>query len=386
MAGVEFYRHALGSEEVESIVETLHSLFLTLGPRTAEFERCFATFMGSEHAVGTNSCSAGLVLALRALDIGPGDEVITTPMTFVSTPNAVLHVGANVVFVDVERRTGLIDPAAVERAITARTRAILPVHLYGQMADMRAIAAIARRNDLRVVEDAAHAVEAERDGVKPGQLADMAVFSFYATKNLTSGDGGAIALHSTALAERLRRLRNHGITKDAATRYGQSYRHWDMLELGYKAAMNDLDAALLIPQLSRVRERWQRRCQLVARYRQLLANEPRVELIEPAGESAHHLFAIKVAPETRDPLLAELGARGIGCAVNYRSVHTLSYFEKLGHRRDDYPQAADFGERTLTLPLWPDMPLASVDTAVAELRASLDALDAPRTFAESCHG
>ena len=372
MSGVEFYRHALGAEEAESIALTLRSVFLTLGPRTAEFERRFAEYLEVEHVIGTNSCSAGLLIALAAFGIGPGDEVITTPMTFVATATAILHLGATPIFADIEPETGLIDPLEIERRLSPRTRAILPVHLYGQMADMRAIREIARRHDLFVIEDAAHAVESERDGVRPGQLGDAAVFSFYATKNLTSGDGGAVAVHSSEIAERLRRLRNHGITKDAATRYGQHYRHWDMLELGYKAAMNDLDAALLLPQIDKVEARREQRGRLVERYRENLAGQPQIEQIRPVGKSAHHLYTVQVPAELRDALLSGLGQRGIGCAVNYRSLHTLSYFaERLRAERDDYPRAALFGERTLTLPLWPDLPLERVDRAS---QALLDAI------------
>jgi dTDP-4-amino-4,6-dideoxygalactose transaminase len=372
MSGVEFYRHALGVEEEESIALTLRSLFLTLGPRTAEFEQRFARYLEVEHVVGTNSCSAGLLIALAAFGIGPGDEVITTPMTFVATANAILHLGATPVFADVDPSSGLIDPVEVERRISERTRAVLPVHLYGQMADMRAIRELARQHDLFVIEDAAHAVEAARDGLRPGQLGDAAVFSFYATKNLTAGDGGAVAVRSSEIAERLRRLRNHGITKDAATRYGQQYRHWDMLELGYKAAMNDLDAALLLPQLDKIEARRQRRCELVERYRRNLSAEPLVAQVGSVGQSAHHLYTVQVPGELRDRLLAGLGERGVGCAVNYRSLHTLSYFRaRLHTERDDFPHAARFGEQTLTLPLWPDMPFDSVDRACEALISAL---------------
>ena len=372
---VEFYRHALGAREAESVAETLRSVFLTLGPRTAEFERRFADLLDAEECVGTTSCSMGLLLALVAFGIGPGDEVITSPMTFAATSNAILHAGATPVFADAEPETGLIDPVEIERKIGPKTRAILPVHLYGQMADMRAIRELARRQDLRVIEDAAHAVESERDGVRPGHLGDAAVFSFYATKNLTSGDGGAIVVQAPEVAVKLRRLRNHGITKDAATRYGQHYRHWDMLELGYKAAMNDLDAALLLPQLDEVAARRDRRAALVARYRENLAELEGVEQIRAVGKSAHHLYPVLVPAPLRDAVLAGLGERGVGCAVNYRSVHTLSYYaERFHFRREDFPRSAAFGERTVTLPLWPDLPFEQVDRACSALREVLAGL------------
>src|SRR5215472_16299341 len=229
---VEFYQHQLGEEEAASWRRVLSTLFLTLGPQVAAFEEELARFLvrGREDAappsvVGTNSCSMGLVLALRALDVGPGDEVITTPMTFASTTNAVLHVGARPKLVDVEPATGLLDPAAVRAAVGEHTVGILPVHLYGQLADMKALRTIADQHGLFLVEDSAHGVEMERDWVRPGD---------------------------PRLADRLRRLRNHGVSKAAADRHGGSYRHWDLVELGYKAILTDLDAALLRPQLGHI--------------------------------------------------------------------------------------------------------------------------------------
>src|SRR2546426_767275 len=236
---VEFYRHQLGEEEAAAFEREMGG-FLVRGRRGAE----------APTVVGTNSCSMGLLIALRALDVGPGDEVITTPLTFASTAHAVLLAGATPVLVDVEPTTGLIDPDCVRAAIGPRTRGILPVHLYGQLADMRALRRIADDRGLVIVEDSAHGVEMERDGVRPGELGDAAVFSFYATKNITCGDGGAIVTRRRDLAERLRRLRNHGMSRAATERHGEPYRHWDIVELGYKANLTDLQAALLRPQLA----------------------------------------------------------------------------------------------------------------------------------------
>ena len=365
---VEFYRHCLGEREFASVRETLSSIFITLGPRVGEFERAFAEYLGIEHVVGLSSCSTAMVLALRALGVGPGDEVITTPMTFVATPNAALQVGATPVFADVEPKTGLIDPDAVQKAITPRTRAILPVSLYGQLTDVRRLREIADQHGLFLIEDAAHAVETRHDGARTGSHSHAAAFSFYATKNLTCGDGGALAVHDEGLARRLRSLRNHGITKDAATRYGQAYTHWDMVELGYKAALTDVQAAILLPQLEHLERRRERRQALVERYERELAGHPQVELVERSGISAHHLFAVLVPAELRDRVLAGLGRRQIGCAVNYRSVHTLSYFrDRFGFERDAFPHAAAFGERTVTLPLWPDLPPDDVSVVVGAL-------------------
>jgi len=369
---VEFFRHTLGAAELASVKETLDSVFLTLGPRVGVFEKRLAEYLEVEDVVGLSSCSMALILALRVAGIGPGHEVITTPMTFVATPNSVLQVGATPVFVDIEAQTGLIDPARVEAAITPRTRAVLSVDLYGQLADLRALRQIADRHGLVLIDDAAHALEAERDGARVAHLADLTAFSFYATKNLTCGDGGALAVRDTRLADQLRRLRNHGITKDAASRYGRGYTHWDMVELGYKAAMTDIEAALLLPQLDRIDEQRERREMLVQRYERQFAGSTAVQLVPRVGRSAHHLFALLVPAALRDAALTGLGRRKIGCTVNYRSVHTLRYFrEAFGIPREALPVASEFGDRTLSLPLWPNLPPGDVDVVVEGLEAAL---------------
>jgi dTDP-4-amino-4,6-dideoxygalactose transaminase len=369
---VEFYKHDLGEAEIASVRQTVGSLFLTLGPRVREFEEAFGAYLGQPHVVGVSSCSMGLVLVLAAHGVGPGDEVITTPMTFAATPNAALVVGAVPVFADVERATGLLDVDAVEAAITPRTRAVVAVHLYGQLAEMRGLRALCDRHGLLLVEDAAHCIEGERDGVRVGQLGDAVVFSFYATKTMTSGDGGAIALRDGAIADKLRRLRHHGTTKSAAERHGGSYQHWDMVELGYKAALTDIQAALLLPQIPRLDARRTRRQALVERYYRALRGHGDIELLSCSGRSGHHLMTALVPASWRDRCLVRMSERGIGVAVNYRAVHTLSYYrDRFGFRREAYPVAAEIGDRTLSLPLWPAMTDAQVDRSAAVLCETL---------------
>ncbi|HEY8041334.1 MAG TPA: DegT/DnrJ/EryC1/StrS family aminotransferase [Polyangiaceae bacterium] len=381
---VEFYRHQLGEEEAASWRRVLETLFLTLGPQVAAFEEDLGKFLvrGREgatppHVVGTSCCSMGLLLALRALGVGPGDEVITTPMTFASTTNAIMHLGARPKLVDVEPATGLLDPAAVRAAVGERTVGILPVHLYGQLADMRALRAVADARGLFIVEDAAHGIEMERDGVRPGELGDAAVFSFYATKNLTSGDGGAVTTRDAKVAERLRRLRNHGVSKAATERHGGLYAHWDLVELGYKANLTDLDAALLRPQLAHVEDKRALREQVARRYESLLRERvpemagppPTVHgvpwLVEPRGRSSHHLFTMHTRPGERDAMLSRLGAAGIGTAVNYRAIHGLTYLvEALGIPRGALPVAEEIGDRTISLPMYPTLTAAQQDRVV----------------------
>ncbi len=362
---VDFYRHCLGEEELASFQKTLGSLFHTTGPVCAEFEERFADYLGVERVVTVASCTAGLELCLMALDIGPGDEVITTPLTFMATANACLQVGARPVFVDVEPATGLIDPELVEEAITPRTRAIMPVHLYGQLCDMKRLRAIADARGLEIIADSAHAVEARRQGVGSAQLVEASCYSFYATKNLACGEGGAVATPSPELAQRLKRLRLHGMSRGAADRYHGRFQHYDMLELGRKANLSDLLASLLLPQLPRLEERLQRREAICRRYAQALTGLPGLELLEdpPHSRSARHLFTILVP--RRDRFLQELQAEGIGVAVNYRPVHLLDYYRRrLGYAPGDFPRAEDIGRRTLTLPLYPDLQDEEVELVI----------------------
>jgi dTDP-4-amino-4,6-dideoxygalactose transaminase len=375
---VEFYRHHLGSDELRSVRRVLDSTFLTTGPRAAEFERRFADYLEVPYAVGVSSCTDALVLTLAALDVGPGDEVITTPMSFVATANAIVLRGATPVFADVDPVTGNLDPEAVKGALSSRTRAVLPVHLYGQLCDMKALRAVVAGRDIAIVEDAAHAVEGRRDGYGPGQLGDAACFSFYATKNLSAGEGGAVATRHGELAERIRRLRLHGLDKEAADRYhDRSYRHWDMVELGYKANLSDIQAALLLPQLDRIEERLRRRQEIASRYEE--AFEPLDGLdfpaIDASARSARHLFTLWLPDGRRDHFLHHMGTRDIGVAVNYRPIHLSSYYRgRFGFSSGAFPHAEEIGRRTTSIPMYPlltDAEVGRVIEAVEEYMAEV---------------
>ncbi|MEK6808484.1 MAG: DegT/DnrJ/EryC1/StrS family aminotransferase, partial [Nanoarchaeota archaeon] len=295
-----------------------------------------------------------LHLSLLALGIGNGDEVITTPMTFIATATSILHAGAKPVFVDVEKDTGLIDVNKIEKAITPRTKAIIPVHLYGTMVDMAAIKNIADKYKLNIIEDCAHCIEGERDGIKPGQLSDAACYSFYATKNLTCGEGGAVATNNSELAAKLKILRLHGMSKDAVNRYIGKYQHWDMLLLGWKYNMSDISAALLVEQVDRLDKYWQRRGEVWGRYTEGLSDINGIEIPEIKGKSAMHLYTIWVDPERRDDILHKIQDKGIGAAINYRAIHTLAYFrENFSFKPDDFPAADLIGRRTISLPFYP---------------------------------
>lgn len=362
---IEFYRHNIEKSDIQKVVEVLHSIFLTTGPVTAEFERKFAEYIGLKEVIGVNSCTAALHLSLLALGIGKGDEVITTPMTFIATATSILHAGAKPVFVDVEDDTGLIDVKKIENVITSHTKAIIPVHLYGSMVDMIAIRNIADRYNLKVVEDCAHCIEGERDGIRPGQLGDTACYSFYATKNLTCGEGGAIATNNSKLAAKLKMLRTHGMSNDASSRYTGKYQHWDMLSLGWKYNMSDISASLLVEQIDRLDKYWQRRQEICAIYNERLEHIPCVRIPDIRGKSARHLYTIWIDPDKRDEVLHKIQDKEIGVAVNYRAVHTLTYFhEYFKFKPEDFPIANLIGESTISLPLYPALKDQEVEYVV----------------------
>lgn len=372
---VEFYRHSLGQAEIDALARVVGSLFLTTGPEARAFEAELAAYLGVVEAVGVSSCTAAMHLALVALGVGPGDEVVVPPTSFVATANVAVYAGATPVFADVEADTGLLDPAAVEAALTPRTRAVIPVHLYGQMADVHALQAVALRHDLAMIEDGAHCVEGRRDGARPGQVGRAACFSFYATKNLTCGEGGAIATNDRELAAHLRRLRLHGIDRDAADRYGARYRHWDQLELGYKANLTDLQAAMLRTQLPVLEARRARREQLCDRYDQGLAGLAgvRAPRLADGVVSARHLYPIEVDPARRDDVLAALGDRGIGVAVNFRPIHLMRWYrERFGTREGQFPNAERLGASTISLPLYPALTEAEQDYVIAAVREVIE--------------
>jgi len=370
---IEFYRHNLGDEEKQRVLETLDGTILTTGRAVAEAERALAAYLGLGHVVCLDSCTAALHLALLAHDIGPGDEVIVPAMTFVATANAVLMAGATPVFADVDPDNGCLTAATAAARITARTRAIVPVHLYGLLCDMAELQALARQRDLILIEDSAHCVEARRGSVRPGSHGHCACFSFYATKTITCGEGGALATNDAELAQRVRRLALHGLTTSAYERYGRRYQHWDMPQWGWKYNLDNIRAALLLPQIRRLDERWARRRQIAARYETALAQVPGVDYprVPDPFWSARHLFPIWVAAGRRDQIMAGLQSRGIGVAVNYRAVHLLEYYaRRFGYRRGALPAAESIGDRTLSLPCYPrltDEQVERVIAAVAEV-------------------
>ncbi|HEY8187325.1 MAG TPA: DegT/DnrJ/EryC1/StrS family aminotransferase [Pyrinomonadaceae bacterium] len=372
---IPFFMHDLGKAELDAVAEVLRNPILTTGEWVARFEQRFADYLEVRHAIAVTSCTGALHLSLLALGIGPGDEVITTPMTFIASSTAIMEAGAKPVFVDVEAETGNLDVRNIESAITDRTRAIVPVHLYGQMCDMRGLRRIADSYGLKIIEDAAHCIEGVRDSVRPGQLGDTACFSFYATKNLTCGEGGALVTNDDNLAEKLRLLRLHGMNKNANDRHREGYKHWDMTVMGWKYNMDNIQAALLLPQMDRLDDNWRRRAELAAYYQDRLwdiSNLSRPATL-PGVDHAWHLFPVWIGEKQRDRVIRQLQNQSISVMVNYRAIHLLTYFrETFGHREGDFPIAERIGDASLSLPFYPNMPLEHVQRVVEELREALD--------------
>lgn len=363
MKKIEFYKHSISQKDIDNVVKVLNSLFLTTGETVKEFEEKFSQYLGCKYTVGVTSCTAALHLSLLAYGVGSGDEVITTPMTFIATANSIIHAGATPVFVDVEPETGNINANLIEGAITSRTKAILPVHLYGQMCDMKRIRELADKYHLLVIEDAAHAIEASREGVKPGELGDAACFSFYATKNITSGEGGAISTNNEEIAEKLKKLRLHGMSEGAAERYSRKYEHWDMEMLGWKFNMSNIQAALLLNQLENIEKYWQRREEICQMYEEAFKGNPEVACLRilPDSKSARHMFTILVSPQKRDRILWRLQEKGVGVAVHYRAIHLLTYYRQTyRYKRGLFPIAEKIGDSTITIPLYPKLSSAEV--------------------------
>jgi dTDP-4-amino-4,6-dideoxygalactose transaminase len=352
---VEFYRHQLGEANLKRFAQVMNTIFLTTGDEVALFEKKFAEFLGEKYVIGLTSATAGLQLSLLALGIGCGDEVITTPMTFVATPLSIMHAQATPIFVDVEADTGNLDVNLVEAAITPKTKAIMPVHLYGQMVDMVHLKEVAQKHDLAIIEDAAHCLEGVRDNVRVGQLSDAACYSFYATKSITCGEGGAVSTSHEELREMLQKLRLHGMSTDSLHRYTKLYRHYDVDVHGWKYNMYNLQAALLIDQIDEIETRRRERDRVANYYRASFAGCRGLEMptFKPGVKQGFHLFTFWVDPEKRDHILWALQEQGVGVAVNYRACHLYTLFrQQYGHKEGDFPNAERIGSRTISLPLY----------------------------------
>jgi dTDP-4-amino-4,6-dideoxygalactose transaminase len=378
----------IGDEEIAEVVDTLRSGWVTTGPKAKRFETEFAAFLGepSLHCIAVNSATAGLHLALEALGIGPGDEVITTTHTFTATAEVVRYLGADVRLVDIDPVTLNIDPRLVEVAITPRTKAIIPVHYGGLAADMPALLNIARRHRLKVVEDAAHALPATSVGRLIGTLdSDATVFSFYANKTITTGEGGMLVTRDPALAKRAQVMRLHGMSRDAFDRFTANVPSWyyEIVAPGFKYNLTDIAAAIGLQQLKKAHRFAQRRTQIAQRFNAAFARLPVLTAPEaPAGElHAWHLYPLRLrdhAPIGRDRLIERLFARGIGCSVHYIPLHQQPYWrQRYGLTPAMFPQSQHVYERQLSLPIYTRMTDADVERVIAAVAQGLSEQPGP---------
>lgn len=361
--------------EIKEVVDTLESGWLAKGPKTIEFEEKFAEYVGAKYAVAMNSCTAALHIALIAAGVGPGDEVITTSMTFAASVNTILHVGATPVFVDIDSETGLIDVTKIEEKITEKTKAIVPVHYAGQACDLDTIYKIADKHNLFVSEDAAHAIYTEYKGKRIGYKPQGTVsYSFYATKNLATGEGGMLVTDNKEIADRARVLITHGMSRNAWNRYGKGGSWmYDIEEPGYKYNMFDLQAALGLTQLARLEEMQTKREQLVAIYKEGLSNIPGIEIPKVndyTTKNAWHLFIIKINekfPLSREELIDSLAENNIGTSVHFIPVHTMTAYKDYRYQ-SSLKETESWFEQILSLPLYSTLQSTDVEQIIDTIK------------------
>ena len=373
---VPFHVPQIDDDEIHSVVETLKSGWLTTGMKVKRFEEDFARYLGSGHAVAVNSCTAALHLALEAVGIGEGDEVIVPTMTFTASAEVVLYLKAKPVLVDCLADTLNTDPEQIERAITSRTKAIIPVHFGGQPCDMERILEIARRHNLYVIEDAAHALPAKYHGRVVGTIGDITCFSFYATKSITTGEGGMATTNNPEWAVRMRMMSLHGISHDAWKRYAKEGSwYYEVLCPGFKYNLTDIGAAIGIEQLKKCDDFGVVRNNIAAAYNDAFADLPEIHtpFCEPGLQHAWHLYVIQLQPDrlriTRDQFIEALKERGIGTSVHFIPLHLHPYYRDMfGYAPNDFPMASDVYQRIISLPIYPKMTHADIDHVIDAVR------------------
>jgi dTDP-4-amino-4,6-dideoxygalactose transaminase len=373
---IPFHKPAIGEDEIRSVVETLKSGWLTTGSKVKRFEEDFASYVGSKHGVAVNSGTAALHLALEAVGIKEGDEVIVPTMTFTATAEVVLYFKAKPVLVDCQCDTFNVDPNQIEAAITSKTKAIVPVHMAGQPCDMDAILSIARKHDLRVIEDAAHSLPAGYHGKTIGTIGDITCFSFYATKTITTGEGGMATTNNSEWAQRMRMMSLHGISYDAWKRYTKEGSwYYEVLYPGFKYNLTDIAAAIGIEQLKKCDEFWQARQRIAMIYQQAFAelDEVQVPLCRKDVQHAWHLFVIQLNLErlriSRNQFIDALREKQIGASVHFIPLHLHPYYrDTFSYHPDNFPQASAVFERIVSLPIYPSMTEANVRDVIVAVR------------------
>lgn len=361
---LQYNQPSIEEDEIREVVDTLKSGWLTMGPKTIKFEQMISKYTGARHAITVNSCTAALHLSLVALGIGHKDEVITTPYTFAATGNVIINAGAKPVFVDIKRDTYNIDPEKIEEKITPNTKAIIPVHYAGQACDIGAIIDIAEDNGLFVIEDAAHAIGSEYEGRKIGSFGTTTCFSFYATKNMTTGEGGAITTDDDSIADRLRALRLHGISKDAWNRYSEKGKwRYEINDAGWKYNMTDIQASLGICQIKKLDRFIDTRREYANIYNTSLSELKGVitPFEDPRSKHIYHLYPLLIDGYNRDEFIEDMHKRNIGCSVHFIPLHLHPLYRSMGFKQGDYPNAEWVYEREVSLPLYPKMTVKEID-------------------------
>ena len=371
---VPFHKAAVGEEEAQAVTEVIRSGWLTMGQKTFEFERQFAAYVGAPHAVAVSTGTAALHLALEAVGIKPGDEVLLPTTTFTATAEVVCHLGARPVLVDIESGSMNIDVADAKRRITARTKAIIPVHFAGVPCEMEEIRQLAAAHQLHVVEDAAHALPSSYRGTPIGAVSDVTAFSFYATKTLTTGEGGMITTTSEQVAERVKIMRLHGIEREAWKRYSGGSWFYQVLEAGFKSNMTDIQAAIGLVQLGKCDDLSSAREAIAERYTAAFSGNPVLQV--PASyadrKTSWHLYVLRLRLEKlsidRDTFIVELKNRGIGTSVHFIPLHLHPFYQKsFGYKMGDLPQADAEYSRSFSLPIFPAMSEAEIDAVIASV-------------------
>ncbi|MCB9721751.1 MAG: DegT/DnrJ/EryC1/StrS family aminotransferase [Candidatus Omnitrophica bacterium] len=376
-----FGQPLISDDEIAEVTDSMKKCWLGTGPKVHEFERNFAAFKGSKYAAAVNSCTAALHLACLALDLKPGDEVITSAMTFCATVNAIIHSGATPVLADIDPVTRNIDPEEIAARITPRTRAILVIHFAGVPCDMDRIMPLARERELSVIEDCAHAIETEYHGRKTGTFGEFGCFSFYATKNITTGEGGMVISAHEDWINRIKVMALHGMSQDAWKRFSDDgYKHYFVMDRGFKYNMMDLQAAIGLHQLRKIEEFWLRRQEIWRRYLSAFSDLPLG--LPPAGDDgnrhAYHLFTVTLDEKrtgiSRDRFLEEMTRRKIGVGVHYLAIPEHPFYQRnYGWEPNDYPHARDYGRSTVSLPLSPKLTDDDINDVIMAVREIVSA-------------
>ena len=373
---ITFGAPLFGDAEVQEVVQSIRSGWVGTGPKVHKFEEIFRAYKNVSSSAAVNSCTAGLHLSLKALDLKPGDEVITTPMTFCATINAIIHSGATPILADIDPFSMNIDPAEVEKKITKKTKCILPVHFAGRACDMDSLTEISKIHNLSMIEDCAHAIETTYKGKPAGTFGDFGCFSFYATKNIATGEGGMVISNDEEKIGRIKMLALHGMSKDAWKRFSDSgYQHYYVEEAGFKYNMMDIQAALGIHQMAKISQFRSYREKIWKRYNEAFSDLP-ITLpteIEDHSEHAYHLYTILIDEKkvglTRDQMLNQLNSFGVGCGVHYLSIPDHPFYQKTYMwKPTDYPNAKKIGEQTLSIPLSPRLSHQQVDYIISSVR------------------